>query len=184
MSIFRRPEAPRLAVLVAGVGFKLSLVPFHAWTPQAYSTADLGTATFLATASKLAAAAALFVVVRALAGAGGTQVLLPLAVPTYIIAFAYPSSLSPGVEQVARWGSAARDLAGSWNFAGAANPAADAMIDTLLKARDRDAFVQAVRAYDRVLMSGSYVVPLKVWVRRDEGIELGQHLDVRLAVTV
>ena len=31
---------------------------------------------------------------------------------------------------------------------------------------------------------GSYVVPLKVWVRRDEGIELGQHLDVRLALKV
>ena len=68
------------AVLVAGVGFKLSLVPFHAWTPQAYSTADLGTATFLATSSKLAAAGALFVVVRALGDAGGTTVLLPLAV--------------------------------------------------------------------------------------------------------
>ncbi len=68
------------AVLVAGVGFKLSLVPFHAWTPQAYSTADLGTATFLATSSKLAAAGALFVVVRALGDAGGTGVLLPLAV--------------------------------------------------------------------------------------------------------
>ena len=57
------------AVLVSGLGFKLSLVPFHAWTPQAYSTADLGTATALATASKVAAAAALLVVVQALAGA-------------------------------------------------------------------------------------------------------------------
>ncbi len=66
-------------VLVAGVGFKLSLVPFHAWTPQAYSTADVGTAAFLATASKVAAAAALLVVVRALSAAG-PQVLLPLAV--------------------------------------------------------------------------------------------------------
>ncbi|BCH32845.1 ABC transporter substrate-binding protein [Mesorhizobium sp. L-8-10] len=87
-----------------------------------------------------------------------------------VIAFAYPSSLSPGVEQVARWGSAARDQQGTWNFAGAANPAADALIDTLLKARDRDSFIQAVRAYDRVLMSGSYVVPLyflpEQWVAR------------------
>jgi hypothetical protein len=31
---------------------------------------------------------------------------------------------------------------------------------------------------------GSYVVPLKVWVRRDEAIELGQHLDVRLTLKV
>jgi NADH-quinone oxidoreductase subunit N len=69
-----------VAVLVAGIGFKLSLVPFHAWTPQAYSTADLGTAVFLAAASKLAAAAALFVLVRALVGTGADRALLPLAV--------------------------------------------------------------------------------------------------------
>jgi NADH-quinone oxidoreductase subunit N len=67
-------------VLVAGLGFKLSLVPFHAWTPQAYSTADLGTAAFLAAGSKLSALAALLVVVEALTGAGSTLLLLPLAV--------------------------------------------------------------------------------------------------------
>ena len=44
-----------VTVLVAGLGFKLSLVPFHAWTPQAYSSTDLGTVLFLATASKLSA---------------------------------------------------------------------------------------------------------------------------------
>ena len=55
-------------VLLCGLGFKLSLVPFHAWTPQAYSTADLGTATALAAASKVAAAAALLVVAQAFAG--------------------------------------------------------------------------------------------------------------------
>jgi NADH-quinone oxidoreductase subunit N len=57
------------AVLFSGLGFKLSLVPFHAWTPQAYSTADLGTAAALATTSKISAAAALLVVVQAVAGA-------------------------------------------------------------------------------------------------------------------
>lgn len=58
-------------VLFAGLGFKLSLVPFHAWTPQAYSTADLGTATALAAASKISAAAALLVVVQAFVGVLG-----------------------------------------------------------------------------------------------------------------
>ena len=58
-----------VTVLLAGLGFKLSLVPFHAWTPQAYSTADLGTALALAAASKIAALAALLVVVQALVGA-------------------------------------------------------------------------------------------------------------------
>jgi len=58
-----------VTVLVSGLGFKLSLVPFHAWTPQAYSTADLGTAAALAAASKISALAALLVVAQALAGA-------------------------------------------------------------------------------------------------------------------
>jgi NADH-quinone oxidoreductase subunit N len=58
-----------VTVLVSGLGFKLSLVPFHAWTPQAYSTADLGTAAALAAASKISALAALLVVGQALAGA-------------------------------------------------------------------------------------------------------------------
>lgn len=58
-----------VTVLLAGLGFKLSLVPFHAWTPQAYSTADLGTALALAAASKVSALAALLVVVQALVGA-------------------------------------------------------------------------------------------------------------------
>ena len=57
-----------VTVLLAGLGFKLSLVPFHAWTPQAYSTADLGTALALAAASKVSALAALLVVVQALVG--------------------------------------------------------------------------------------------------------------------
>lgn len=74
--------------------------------------------------------------------------------------FNYTSSLSPGVEQASRWGSAVRDKPGTFNYAGAANPAVDAMIDAVINARTRQDFVEAVRAYDRVLLSGSYVVPL------------------------
>ncbi|MBR7743242.1 hypothetical protein KC207_08065 [Phycicoccus sp. BSK3Z-2] len=55
-----------VTLLVAGLGFKLSAVPFHAWTPQAYAGADLGTTAFLAAASKLSAVAALLVVLAAL----------------------------------------------------------------------------------------------------------------------
>ena len=86
------------------------------------------------------------------------------------ILFSYSSSLSPGVEQVGRWGSAARDAPGSWNHAGVADPAVDAMIDAMLNARSREDFVDAVRAYDRVLFSGFWVVPLyhqaEQWVAR------------------
>ena len=74
--------------------------------------------------------------------------------------FNYTSSLSPGVEQVGRWGSATRDQPGTFNYAGVADPAVDAMIDAMLKAKRREDFVTAVRAYDRVLLSGAYVIPL------------------------
>ena len=77
-----------------------------------------------------------------------------------MIPFLYSASLSPGVEQVARWGSASRDTPGTFNYAGVADPAVDAMIDALINSRSRAEFVDAVRAYDRVLLSGAYVVPL------------------------
>ena len=74
--------------------------------------------------------------------------------------FFYTGSLSPGVEQVARFGSGTRDKPGTFNYAGVANPAVDALIDAMLKTRERAAFVDVVRAYDRVLLSGAYVIPL------------------------
>ena len=40
------------ALLLAGVGFKLSLVPFHMWTPDVYQGAPAPVAGFLATVSK------------------------------------------------------------------------------------------------------------------------------------
>ena len=62
-------------LVVAGVGFKLSLVPFHAWTPTAYAGSSVPVATFLATVSKVAALAALLVVLRAVAVLGTPAVL-------------------------------------------------------------------------------------------------------------
>ena len=80
------------------------------------------------------------------------------------------ASLSPGNEQLIYWGSASAEAFGSRNYMGVRSPAVDAMIDALLAARERSAFVAAVRALDRVLMSGFYVIPLfhtpKQWVGR------------------
>jgi len=70
------------------------------------------------------------------------------------------ASLSPGNEQYNRWSSRAAKAEGSLNYAGVENPAADALIDALLAAESREDFVSAVRAFDRVLLSGDYVVPL------------------------
>ncbi|WP_422038599.1 extracellular solute-binding protein [Roseibium sp.] len=70
------------------------------------------------------------------------------------------ASLSPGAEQYGRWGSKAADTEGSFNFVGAKEPAIDALIDEIVGARSREEFVDAVRAFDRVLISGAYAVPL------------------------
>lgn len=72
----------------------------------------------------------------------------------------WPASLSPGNEQYNRWSAAAAKAEGSLNYAGVGSPAADAMIGALLSAEKREDFVSAVRALDRVLLSGDYVIPL------------------------
>src|ERR1700719_1500461 len=84
-------------------------------------------------------------------------------------------SLSPGNEQSFYWGSEAADNQGTRNYMGAKDPAIDAMIAAMLEARDRSAFVSAVRALDRTLMSGFYVIPLfhaqEQWIARWNRIE-------------
>jgi peptide/nickel transport system substrate-binding protein len=80
----------------------------------------------------------------------------------------WSASLSPGNEQWNRWGSAAADAQGQRNYAGVRSPAVDAMITAMVEAREAEAFRSAVRAFDRVLRSGDYVIPLfhppKAWV--------------------
>jgi len=70
------------------------------------------------------------------------------------------ASASPGNEQRNRWSSASAAQEASFNLAGAASPALDALIAALLAAQTHEEFVTAVRAFDRVLLSGFYVVPL------------------------
>jgi NADH-quinone oxidoreductase subunit N len=70
-------------LLVGGLGFKLSLVPFHAWTPQAYAGGAEPVAAFLAATSKVAALAALLVVLRPL-----TTLAAPVVVAVAVLAAA------------------------------------------------------------------------------------------------
>jgi peptide/nickel transport system substrate-binding protein len=72
----------------------------------------------------------------------------------------WQSSLSPGNEQLFRWSSKTASAKGSFNFAGVRNSAADAMIAAMLATNNETDFVSSVRALDRVLLSGDYVVPL------------------------
>jgi peptide/nickel transport system substrate-binding protein len=72
----------------------------------------------------------------------------------------WDESLSPGNEQAFYWSSAAADQNGSRNYMGVKSPAIDALIGTLVQAQRRPDVVAAVRALDRVLISGAYAVPL------------------------
>lgn len=69
-------------------------------------------------------------------------------------------SLSPGNEQRLYWGSEGVDTPGSRNLMGMASRAVDAMIDTMLRSEDHADFTAAVRALDRVLTAGRYVIPI------------------------
>ena len=87
----------------------------------------------------------------------------------------WAASLSTGNEQNFRRSQAAADTDGSFNFPGAKQPAIDALIEAMLAAPTREDFVAAVRALDRVLISGYYVVPLlylpETWIARWNTVE-------------
>jgi peptide/nickel transport system substrate-binding protein len=87
----------------------------------------------------------------------------------------WDQSLSPGNEQSFYWGSEAADIQGTRNYMGAKDPAIDALIAALLQAHERTAFVAAVRALDRALMSGFYAIPLynvqEQWIARWNRVE-------------
>ena len=87
----------------------------------------------------------------------------------------WDQSLSPGNEQSFYWGSQAADIPGTRNYMGAKEPAIDALIAALLEAREQPAFVSAVRALDRALMSGFYAIPVfnvqEQWIARWNRIE-------------
>ncbi len=92
-----------------------------------------------------------------------------------MVPYIWDQSLSPGNEQAFYFGSGAADTPGTRNFMGLKSKAADAMIEALLAARERDDFVSAVRALDRVLMSARFSVPLFYtpgqWVARWRKVE-------------
>lgn len=68
-----------MMLILAGVGFKLSLAPFHAWTPEAFAGSGSWVAAFLATTAKVGALGGMLVVLRA-ATALGSSALVPLAI--------------------------------------------------------------------------------------------------------
>ena len=70
-------------------------------------------------------------------------------------------SLSPGNEQKLYWGSDGVTAEGTRNYMGVNSPAVDGLIVAILEGRTQDDFRSAVKALDRALTSGRYVIP--VW---------------------
>ena len=67
--------------------------------------------------------------------------------------------LSPGNEQRDSWSSAAADAIGSGNLIGIKDPAIDELIELVIAAPDRQSLIERVRALDRVLLWGHFVIP-------------------------
>lgn len=91
-------------------------------------------------------------------------------------------SLSPGNEQKQYWGIEAADSEGSRNWMGMKSPAAEAMIDATLTAGTRDEFLSAVKALDRVLTAGRYVIPTYQynvsWIAHAKELKFAQPLPI------
>ena len=68
-------------------------------------------------------------------------------------------SLSPGNELTLYFGSAGVETPGTRNFMGMNSPAAEALIKTMVSATNREDFVIATQALDRVMTTGRYVIP-------------------------
>ncbi len=76
-----------------------------------------------------------------------------------MISFRRLQSLSPGNEQRDQWGSATADEPGSDNLPGVRDPVIDRLIDLIVTADSRATLIARVRALDRVLLWGHYVIP-------------------------
>ncbi len=68
-------------------------------------------------------------------------------------------SLSPGNEQTLYWGSEGVTKEGTRNWMGVASAAVDGLITQMVTSTQREDFVVAVQALDRVLTTGRYVIP-------------------------
>ena len=84
------------------------------------------------------------------------------------------NSLSPGNEQKFYFGSEGRSIVGTRNYPGIADPAVDTAIAALLTAKGDVEFSAAVRALDRLLVAGFYIIPFYdaggQWVARWKSI--------------
>ena len=70
-----------------------------------------------------------------------------------------PGREAPGAELLDRYSSRSADTEGSGNLIGVRDPAVDAILDLVVGSRTRPELIARLRALDRVLRHGHYVVP-------------------------
>ncbi|MBQ8464468.1 MAG: ABC transporter substrate-binding protein [Alphaproteobacteria bacterium] len=68
-------------------------------------------------------------------------------------------SRMPGNEQMEMWGSQSADVKGSYNILGLKNPVVDNLIKGVINAQTKEDYEAYVRALDRVLLNGWYLIP-------------------------
>lgn len=70
------------------------------------------------------------------------------------------STLSPGTEQYLYWSCEAADAPSRWNYAGICDKDIDLLSKSIASAKTRDELVEKVRALDKALMAGAYMIPV------------------------
>lgn len=71
----------------------------------------------------------------------------------------FPVSQMPGNEQKEMWGSQSADVKGSMNMIGIKNPIIDELLKKVVQANDKEEYVASIKALDRVLLDGYYMIP-------------------------
>ena len=77
-----------------------------------------------------------------------------------VILYRWGHSLSPGIEQKLYWHSRSTNQVGSRNYSGIQDPNVDFLCDQITQSETRSDLVNRLRALDRVLRAGYYVLPL------------------------
>lgn len=87
----------------------------------------------------------------------------------------FGQSDSPGNEQRDYWHSSNVNTTGSRNYAGVSDPVVDQLISMVIQAPNREELVHRVRALDRVLLQGHYVIPH--WHLTKDRVAYWNHLE-------
>ena len=71
----------------------------------------------------------------------------------------FPMSQMPGNEQKEMWGSQSADIKGSYNLVGVKNPVVDSLLNKIIQAHDKENYLAALHAFDRVMRHQYYLIP-------------------------